>query len=691
MKRIAICCDGTWKTPDGEEDGQSTATNVAKIAELISPAGPDGTVQVTYYHEGVGSGNPGDKFLGGTMGVGLSRIIEEAYRFLASNYVSGDEIWLFGFSRGAYTARSIIGLIRNSGLLKKQHLEKYNLAYQLYRDRSRETGPSGNLADQFKSQFSYTPDIHFLGVWDTVGSLGVPDHIISKFLGGMWNFHDVSLSAIVQNAYHALAIDEHRGDFKPCAWVNRDDKSWEQVWFAGAHSDVGGGYTEAGLSDCALNWMMCKAESCGLKLDRVNVAVKPDPVADIHDSKTGPYILRPTHLRPIDANLMSRAALEKHAKSGYTPANWPQTPDTHALRRQLFKTPVGTVLVIAGARGSSEALPRSGFVLIRAFVYPGEDGGLSHAAVVLQLRYPPHQQLANDGIGNHSDTALRIFAFPGEPFLSFPGSSPLRRRLLQFFQNQPIDHLDAAGRLFGQPGGRAPGGLKREDWRPGIDFTIHARFVKDSFHAADANHGYRRRLLEHGPTHRFKGPGALGFIAHFGIESLSVDGPDPMDGCKSLPEQLHRFIGKVLTVCFRLIDLNQRFPPFPYLISTPVTLPPFGRPRGSIFPGDQPDEQRYGRMPSKDKPALFRQNGTRKAHHRFFDLHLGIGDLAKLDIPGRTGNTGGKKDRLPAQPLFPLRPPLAHSAPSLIPFATSAISLSSKHATPLTLPSQSTR
>lgn len=326
MKRIIICCDGTWKTPDEQEHGQSSVTNVAKIAEMISPADASGTPQITYYQEGVGSGNIGDRILGGAFGVGLSKNIEDAYRFLASNYIDGDEIWLFGFSRGAYTTRSIIGLIRNSGLLKKQHLEKFNLAYQLYRDRSKETNPNEQFARQFKAQFSHIPDIRFLGVWDTVGSLGIPDHILSGCLDNLWNFHDVTLSQIVRNAYHALAIDERRGDFKPCIWNGPNTEDRQQVWFAGSHSDVGGGYPETGLSDCSLAWLSCKAESCGLKLDRINIGFRPDQGADVHDSKTGPFHLRPEYIRPVQPNTLSEAALRKWKQGSYRPGNWPTAP-----------------------------------------------------------------------------------------------------------------------------------------------------------------------------------------------------------------------------------------------------------------------------------------------------------------------------------------------------------------------------
>ncbi len=325
MKRIVICCDGTWNTPDEESHGQSCQTNVAKMAALIAPADEKGITQVTYYHDGVGTDNFGDKVAGGAFGVGLSENIGEAYRFLASNYLPEDEIWLFGFSRGAYTARSIIGLIRNSGLLKKCHLDRFSSAYQLYRDRSKDTDPNSDVALNFKNSFSYIPDIHFLGVWDTIGSLGVPDYVISRFLGHTWDFHDVTLSSTVKHAFHALAIDERRADFKPCLWdgPNTDDR--RQVWFPGAHSDVGGGYPETGLSDCALTWMMTKAAGCGLALDCANVDVAPDFHADIHDSKTGFFHLRPAYVRPVEPEVVSRSAVQKKSAvvSGYNPSNWP--------------------------------------------------------------------------------------------------------------------------------------------------------------------------------------------------------------------------------------------------------------------------------------------------------------------------------------------------------------------------------
>jgi uncharacterized protein (DUF2235 family) len=311
-KRIIICCDGTWNSPDEKDNGLPCPTNVSKIAHLISPNGNDAQnndiSQIIYYHDGVGTGNAVDKLAGGAFGVGLSNIIEECYRFLVNNYTEGDDLFFFGFSRGAYMARSLVGLIRNSGLLKKAFADKLPIAYQLYRDRSGETHPDSVLADAFKNQFSYEPEIYFLGVWDTVGSLGVPDYLVSAILGNMWNFHDISLSRIVKNAFQAVAIDEKRADFKPCVWDNQEGTNSQQVWFAGVHCDIGGGYSEAGLSDITLQWMVEKASSCGLNFELANLIINPDPSVAVHNSKTGFFELRPEYIRPVDPPIVHQSA-----------------------------------------------------------------------------------------------------------------------------------------------------------------------------------------------------------------------------------------------------------------------------------------------------------------------------------------------------------------------------------------------
>ena len=224
-KRLIVCCDGTWNTPDQKEEGQICPTNIVKMTSAISPLASDGTVQIVFYHSGVGTSSGLDlsHWMGGAFGVGLSEIIQDTYRFLVDNYSEGDELYLFGFSRGAYTARSLAGFIRNCGLLQKIHADKIPAAYGLYRREDQPAEPEGEEAKDFRAKFSREGTIKFIGVWDTVGALGIPDHIIRRLTEKLWHFHDVKLSRIIQNAYQALAIDERREDFQPTLWEQQPD------------------------------------------------------------------------------------------------------------------------------------------------------------------------------------------------------------------------------------------------------------------------------------------------------------------------------------------------------------------------------------------------------------------------------------------------------------------------------------
>lgn len=269
-KRWIICADGTWNKPEQTEQGVPTPTNVIKLAAAILPFDDKGITQTVCYHPGVGSGGILDHWVGGISGYGISRNIRDLYLSLVLNYVPGDELFLFGFSRGAYTVRSLAGLIRNCGILKDNHVEKYQEAYDLYRDRTDKTHPNATISIEFRSQYAW-PDfnIKFIGVWDTVGKLGIPlpFHIRNKWC----EFHDVTLSSYVDYAYQALAIDERREPFIPCIWTKQPTSKHqllEQAWFPGVHSNVGGGYEDTGLSDCALDWMWRRAEKCGLKLEK---------------------------------------------------------------------------------------------------------------------------------------------------------------------------------------------------------------------------------------------------------------------------------------------------------------------------------------------------------------------------------------------------------------------------------------
>lgn len=296
MKRLVICCDGTWNRADQvRKDGKPCVTNVIKIAVRVAKRDGD-TLQVIYYDQGVGTGNVLDKFSGGALGKGIEDNIHDAYRFLVGNYEPGDEIYIFGFSRGAFTARSIGGMIRKCGILKRERADQYHGALTLY--HSNATADS-EIAVRFRREHSLVPNesipIKFVGVWDTVGALGIPVRGLAALQKGKYEFHDTELSSTVQFAYHALAIDERRGPFRPTLWdyKPKPGQTVEQVWFAGVHSDVGGGYEDAGLSDIALQWMLDKAQATGLKLDAAAMAARelsPNPLmTPPNESRTGVY------------------------------------------------------------------------------------------------------------------------------------------------------------------------------------------------------------------------------------------------------------------------------------------------------------------------------------------------------------------------------------------------------------------
>ncbi len=296
MKRLILCCDGTWNSADQEDNGAPCPTNVVKFGYRVAKR--DGVIpQIVYYDQGVGTGNVLDRLTGGAFGQGLEENIHDAYRFLVANYEQGDEIYLLGFSRGAYTARSIGGMVRKCGVLRREFVQHYRDAIALYRSEHR---PTDAAAVKFRNDYSVSGGedikIKFIGVWDTVGALGIPLRGLRQLTRGKHQFHDTELSGVVENAYHALAIDERRAPFEPTLWMYKP-KSWqtiEQVWFCGVHSDVGGGYPEYGLSDITLDWMIGKAKGTGLAFDHSAMQAHPlqsDSGAPLHNSKTGFYRL----------------------------------------------------------------------------------------------------------------------------------------------------------------------------------------------------------------------------------------------------------------------------------------------------------------------------------------------------------------------------------------------------------------
>jgi uncharacterized protein (DUF2235 family) len=306
-KRIVLCFDGTWNTPADEalppED--QVETNVVRFYESVAPSGADGRPQVKWYNPGVGT-DWWDRVIGGGLGAGLDLHIVEGYRTLAEHYEPGDEIFVVGFSRGAYTARSLAGMIRNCGLVKRGFGWRLRIgtAYGIY--RTRDDGVDSFTAKAFRSTFAHEVKIKFLGVWDTVGALGIPGGMADRLNTTIYQFHDTNLSGIVENAYHAVAIDEHRADYDVCLWtpLQKPAQTLEQRWFAGAHSDVGGGYPGRKLSDLSLRWMQDRAAAVGLGISSP-VTLGADNYKAAHTDSYAEFLggkyakLRPPHYRRI--------------------------------------------------------------------------------------------------------------------------------------------------------------------------------------------------------------------------------------------------------------------------------------------------------------------------------------------------------------------------------------------------------
>ena len=303
-KRLVVCFDGTWNAADSER----SETNVARLARGVrANSGNDGVPQLCLYMRGVGtSGSALERLVAGATGAGTEDIIRSGYMFLSQNYVPAhkdqtgkdvpaDEIFLFGFSRGAFAARSLSGLLGSVGLLKRQSLPHLSSAWKYYRDVKKRS-PADFVARNAKKQIETHDDvaINFLGVWDTVGALGIPVGILGEISGAIHGFHDTTPSRIVRHGAQALAIDEQRDEFVPTLWTGDVPvgSTIEQVWFAGSHSDVGGGYADRALADIPLLWMIDRAKSAGLQIDEASPGLLPDaatldPLGPVHDSRQG--------------------------------------------------------------------------------------------------------------------------------------------------------------------------------------------------------------------------------------------------------------------------------------------------------------------------------------------------------------------------------------------------------------------
>lgn len=283
VRRLALLFDGTWNKPESN-------TNVERLLQLIAAGDADGVPQIVNYIPGVGVARGLTHLLGGAFGYGLAGNVMDGYQWLCEHWQSDDLLYLFGFSRGAYTARSLASMIRKCGLLtcaadSTVDRKAVSNAYDFYRNTAIKPGDAAAIT--WREQRSREIMIQFIGVWETVGLLGIPDTASwFPFARKRYQFHDTELSKIVRYAYQALALDEHRADFAPTLWTRNPytmkpgetmkSKKAEQIdieqrWFIGAHSDVGGGYDCDGagrkpdpLPDLPLAWIQRKAIDAGL-------------------------------------------------------------------------------------------------------------------------------------------------------------------------------------------------------------------------------------------------------------------------------------------------------------------------------------------------------------------------------------------------------------------------------------------
>ncbi|MGJ5620115.1 DUF2235 domain-containing protein [Sulfitobacter sp. MF3-043] len=381
MARIAIFCDGTWN-----DAFQAQPTHVHRLFEATAAA----VDQRPVYVPGVGTGgkwatrfgNLLNKVGGGAFGWGLNGNIKQAYRALAMLYQPGDGILIFGFSRGAYTARSLAGMIRKVGIIDNPTAARVDEAFEIYRLPGPENHPdrphiiekrralSPRYATSAKEIVwrgsnpleSAEPEpqlikIDFLGVWDTVGSLGIPTSILGP-IAWIWNrkyrFHDTKLSSMVKSARHAVALDERRIFYRPSLWDNleqgiddpglnkgerTDARPYQQIWFVGTHSVVGGSAETRGLTSITLEWMAAGARHAGLRLNDTPplLDADPNPTADSPELLGAPLIYRlagslldwrkgPGH--PVD--LHSSAEERIKAREDYRPLS------LRALKPELF-------------------------------------------------------------------------------------------------------------------------------------------------------------------------------------------------------------------------------------------------------------------------------------------------------------------------------------------------------------------
>jgi uncharacterized protein (DUF2235 family) len=312
VRNLVVACDGTWNEPDQLDGGELAPTNVMKFGRAVARMRGQ---QVVHYEKGVGT-RAWESLPGGIYGYGLEKRIQAGYRFLRKRFADAkwqrkqNRIFIIGFSRGSYTARRLAGLISHSGIPVSP--DDASLGWEMYLHKDKASARKLKKEGRF-----FDCPIEMVGVWDTVKATNDPD------------YHDNVLSSNVVAGYHAMAIDERRKFFPILRW-NRDPRAL-QVWFAGVHSDVGGGYKQSGLADVAFEWMIYRAMKHGLKFKKnyLDEHMKPASLGKIHDSYKGiwkPMAVKTRVIQKTDWVHESVAKRLKDKKPPYRPDNVPSAP-----------------------------------------------------------------------------------------------------------------------------------------------------------------------------------------------------------------------------------------------------------------------------------------------------------------------------------------------------------------------------
>jgi hypothetical protein len=316
------------------EKGAEPPSNVTRISRVLCRTCADGTPQVICYFPGVGTGNKLDQFTGGAFGMGLDRDIREVYNLICTNYVDGDEIILIGFSRGAFTARSVADMVASLGLLTPDGLDVFYAVFEDYEGMGNVhrksadflvpgleewAGQVGKAKEAWEERrkeayrialrgMGHTRDtftdgttpitIKALGVWDTVGALGIPPAPVVGIRGSAdeWTFTNTQVSDKVENAFQALALDEPRYAFRPALWerVEGNRTNLKQVWFPGTQCNVGGGWYDQGMANITLAWMCDQLATVGVEFSYKRMAAVFRSV--LHYQAAHPFPAVPSHV-----------------------------------------------------------------------------------------------------------------------------------------------------------------------------------------------------------------------------------------------------------------------------------------------------------------------------------------------------------------------------------------------------------